>query len=62
MDQAIMGEITVASKAPSQFESLRTTIPMSVVRQLKIKAGDKLDWEFAFDGENMYIKLKKITE
>jgi hypothetical protein len=58
----VMGEITIASKASSQFESLRTTIPMSVVRQLKIKVGDKLDWEFAFDGENMYVKLKKITE
>ena len=34
MDQ-VMGEITVASKASSQFESLRTTIPMSVVRQYK---------------------------
>ena len=57
-----MGEITIASKASSQFESLRTTIPMSVVRQLKIKAGDKLDWEFAFDGENIYVKLRKIPE
>jgi hypothetical protein len=41
-----MGEITVANKASSKFASLRTTIPMSIVRQWKLKVGDKLDWEW----------------
>jgi hypothetical protein len=41
-----MGEITVANNASSKFASLRTTIPMSIVRQWKLKVGDKLDWEW----------------
>ncbi|HVE37936.1 MAG TPA: AbrB family transcriptional regulator [Nitrososphaeraceae archaeon] len=47
-----MGEITVAKKASSKFASLRTTIPMSIVRQWKLKDGDKLDWEWkVIDGQ-----------
>ena len=55
-----MGEITVAKKASSKFASLRTTIPMSIVRQLKLEDGDKLDWEWkVFDGE-LSIVVSKV--
>jgi len=41
-----MGEISTLTKATTGKESLRTTVPMSVIKQFKLKAGDKLDWTF----------------
>jgi hypothetical protein len=30
--------------------------------ELKIKVGEKLDWEFTFDGKSMHVKLNKICQ
>lgn len=55
-----MGEITVAKKASSKFASLRSTIPISIVRQWKLEDGDKLDWEWkVIDGE-LSIVVSKV--
>ena len=55
-----MGETTVANKASSKFASLRTTIPMSIVRQWKLKDGDKLDWEWKVVDGQMALIVSKI--
>jgi hypothetical protein len=56
-----MGEITVANKASSKFPSLRTTIPMSIVRQWKLQAGDRLDWEWkVIEGQMALSSLVKF--
>jgi hypothetical protein len=55
-----MGEITVANKASSKFLSLRTTIPMSIVRQWKLQAGDRLDWEWKVIEGQMAIVVSKV--
>jgi hypothetical protein len=55
-----MGEITVASRASSKFASLRTTIPMSIVRQWKLKDGDKLDWEWKVIDGQMSLVVTKV--
>jgi hypothetical protein len=55
-----MGETTVAKKASSKFASLRTTIPMSIVRQWKLKDGDKLDWEWKVIDGQMEIVVNKV--
>jgi bifunctional DNA-binding transcriptional regulator/antitoxin component of YhaV-PrlF toxin-antitoxin module len=54
-----MGETTVAAKAQSKYMSLRTTIPIAVVRQLDIKEGDKLHWEFAVENGEIIVKFRK---
>jgi bifunctional DNA-binding transcriptional regulator/antitoxin component of YhaV-PrlF toxin-antitoxin module len=41
-----MGEQTSLTSATTKSESLRTTVPMSIVKQFKLKAGDKMDWTF----------------
>jgi hypothetical protein len=41
-----MGEITSVAKNTKDFASLRTTIPMSMVRQWQLKPKDKLYWEW----------------
>ena len=55
-----MGETTIAAKAQSKYMSLRTTIPIAVVRQLDIKEGDKLHWEFAVENGEIIVKFRKM--
>lgn len=55
-----VGEVTTLAKASSKFASLRTTVPMSVVKQWKLKVGDKFDWEWkVVDGE-MALVLRRV--
>jgi S-adenosylmethionine hydrolase len=43
-----------------KFGSLRTTIPMSIVRQWKLKEGDELDWEWKVIEGKMMLVVSKI--
>ena len=54
-----MGEITSVAKNAKSFASLRTTIPISMVRQWKLKPKDKLycEWEVR-DGKMVAIVVK----
>ena len=58
----VLGEVTVATKASSKFASLRTTIPMPVVKQWKLKEGDKLDWEWKVQDGEMVLIVRMIKE
>jgi hypothetical protein len=58
----VLGEVTVATKASSKFASLRTTIPMPVVKQWKLKEGDKLDWEWKVQDGEMVLIVKMVIE
>lgn len=56
-----MGEITSVAKNTKDFASLRTTIPMSMVRQWQIKPKDKLYWEWkVVDGEMVVVVNKYV--
>lgn len=57
-----MGELTTLSVATSGKESLRTTVPMSIVKQFKLKAGDKLDWNFEVKNGELVLAVKPIRE
>ncbi len=39
-----LGEITTLTKNTRKFDSLKTTISISMVRQWNLNSGDKLDW------------------
>jgi len=55
-----LGEETTLAKNSRRFASLRTTIPMSIVRQWRLK-GDKLDWSWeARNGELILVVRKKL--
>ena len=57
-----MGEVTTVSKASSNFASLRTVIPTSIINQWKLKEGDKLEWEWqVMKGEMILIVTKVRT-
>jgi hypothetical protein len=58
--QTIMGEVTTIGKASSNFASLRTVIPMSIVRKWNLKEGDKLDWSWAARNSEMVVVVRKL--
>jgi hypothetical protein len=57
-----VGEITTVSKASSNFASLRTVIPMSIIKQWKLKEGDKIDWEWEILKGEMVLVVKKLKK
>ncbi len=54
-----MGERTTLAKASSNFASLRTVVPMSIVKQWSLKEGDQLDWSWEARNGEMIIVIKK---
>lgn len=55
-----MGELTTLTLATTGKESLRTTMPMSMVKHFKLKAGDKLDWDFFVKDGELILLVKPI--
>jgi bifunctional DNA-binding transcriptional regulator/antitoxin component of YhaV-PrlF toxin-antitoxin module len=55
-----MGEITALSIANTKRESLRSTVPMSIVKQFNLKRGDKLEWTLKAEGGEMIIVVKPL--
>lgn len=55
------GEITTLTKASNKGESLRTTVPMSVVRQFGLEEGSKLQWEFRSNGKRIEIIVSPLA-
>ena len=39
------GDRTKLSSAKTMTDSLRTTVPSSIVRQMKLSVGDQLEWQ-----------------
>ena len=48
------------TRATSKSKSLRTTIPMGIVKQFNISEGDKLDWEIRAENGELIIIVKPI--
>ena len=55
-----MGEITTLAKASSNYASLRTVVPMPIVRQWSLKEGDKLDWSWEVQNNEMVVVIRKV--
>jgi hypothetical protein len=57
-----MGEITSLTKNTKEFASLKTTVPISFVRQWALTEKDKLYWEWkVVDGEMIAVVAKHET-
>lgn len=54
-----MGEKSSVTINTPGKASLKTTIPISMVRQFGIKQGDQLDWSVAKTGENELVMVVK---
>ena len=57
-----MGETSTLTLATTGKESLRTTVPMSIIRHFKLGAGDKLDWDFEVKDGKIVITVRPIKE
>ena len=53
----IMGEITKLTKATSKSDSLRTTVPKGIVRQLNLEEGDKIKWSITAKDNKLAITI-----
>jgi len=55
-----VGEKTTLARASSNFASLRTVVPMSIVKQWQLKEGDQLDWSWEARNGEMIIVIKTV--
>jgi hypothetical protein len=55
-----MGEITNLNKATSKNESLRTTVPRSIIKQFNLTENDQLEWFLKAEGGELTIHIKPI--
>jgi hypothetical protein len=55
-----MGEITYLNKATTKNESLRTTVPRSIVNQFGLTEYDKLEWILKAEGGELIIQVKPL--
>lgn len=55
-------EITVLTRASSKSKSLRTTLPMSIVKLLKLKEGDRLKWEIKAKDNRIIVLVEPLKE
>lgn len=55
-----MGEITKLSIATSGKDSLRTIVPMSILKHFKLEAGDKLEWDLEARNSELLIIVRPI--
>jgi len=58
----VMGEISVITRATSKGRSLRTTIPIGIVRHFNLSEGDKLRWEIRAENGELVIIVKPIKK
>ena len=55
-----MGEATTLTTATSKSRSLRTTVPMSIVKHFNLKQGDQLNWKIEASKNELIIIVKPI--
>jgi len=54
------GEVTVLATATSKSKSLRTTVPIGIIRQLGLKEGDRLLWELKPEGSKFSVVVSPL--
>ena len=48
------------NKATTKSKSLRTTIPIGIVKQFNLSEGDRLNWEIRAEGGELIIVVKPL--
>jgi hypothetical protein len=55
-------EITVLSLASPKGRSLRTTVPMSIVKMLKLKEGDRMRWGIKAKNSKIIVLVEPLPK
>lgn len=56
------GEVTKLTLAKTESTSLRTTVPMSIVRQFNLKTGDRLSWKIDIKNGELVILVRPVKK
>jgi bifunctional DNA-binding transcriptional regulator/antitoxin component of YhaV-PrlF toxin-antitoxin module len=57
-----LGEISTLALNSPGHASLRTTVPMNIIRQWNLKSGDKLEWSWEARNNEMVVLVRKADE
>jgi hypothetical protein len=52
------GQVTTLTRANKNSESLRTTVPASIIKQFGLEDGDKLVWKLEPGDKRLVIKVE----
>jgi hypothetical protein len=55
-----MGEQTSLARNVKGKDSLRTTVPMSIVKNWNLQSGDKIDWLWEVHKGKMVVRVTKV--
>ncbi len=55
-----IGETTTLTPATTKSTSMRATVPMSIVKQFNLKAGDKLSWKLHVNDGELVIIVRPV--
>jgi antitoxin component of MazEF toxin-antitoxin module len=55
-----MGDVTNLNKATTKNESLRTTVPRSIIKQFGLTQDDQLEWIMKVENGELIIQVKPI--
>ena len=55
-----IGETTTLTPATTRSTSMRATVPMSIIKQFNLNAGDKLSWKLKVEKGELVIIVKPI--
>ena len=56
------GEITTVALNSSKRKSLRSTIPMSVVKNMGLKVGDYISWKYEIKNGEIVTTIRKVNK
>ena len=56
------GQATTLTRANKNSESLRTTVPASIIRQFCLEDGDKLLWKLEPFNKRLVIKVEPMKK
>jgi len=59
-NQENLGETTTLTPATTKSTSMRATVPMSIIKQFNLKAGDKLSWKLKVSEGELVIIVKPV--
>mgnify|MGYP000952278001 FL=1 len=54
----LSGQVTTLTRANKNTESLRTTVPSSIIKQFGLEDGDKLIWKLEPGNKRLVIKVE----
>jgi len=57
-----VGETTTLTPATTKSTSMRATVPISIIKQFSLKAGDKLSWKLKVENGDLIIIVRPIKE